>query len=210
MTQEISLILADDHLLFVEGIRSLLSSQADMSIVAEVHTGRALLELLNTVSADVLLLDINMPSLNGLEVVHFIRQKDKKLRIIMLSSYKEDNLIKMAVKAGADGYLVKDVDSEELIRSIRTVYAGETSFPPKGQPLYGHSTGEDPFLKQFNLTKREREILSFIKKGFTNQQISQELFLSIYTVETHRKNIMLKLGLKSPAALIRFLMEHRI
>jgi len=206
----ISIMIADDHLLFVDGLRLLLQGQQDFFIIGIANSGKELLDLLNRHSPQILLLDLNMPGINGLDALGYIRRTNHLVKIIMLSTYTENHLVEKAKKTGANGYIVKTFGPDELVKVIRLVVAGETYFPKRKQPLSDNYIVEDHFLKQFSLTKREKEILNFIREDFTNSEISQKLFLSVYTVETHRKNIMQKLGLKSPGALMRFIIEHNL
>ncbi len=129
----------------------------------------------------------------------------------MLSTYNEEQLIEKAKTNGADGYLFKNVDKAELLSAMRTVTQGGAHFPQKAAEVMNNTFDEpDPFLKQFQLTKRELELLQLIKQNYTNQQMADKLFLSIYTVETHRKNIMQKLQLKNPVELTRFIMQYNL
>lgn len=203
----INLVIADDHRLFADGLSSLLRDEADMYILDIANDGKELLSILQSVKPDIVLLDINMPGLNGLEAAKYIKQSHPLLKIIMLSTYNDEHLVDKSKSLGANGYLLKTTDKAELLQTIRLVWAGQACFPYR-LPKTINKFGNDDFLKQFNLTKRELEILMLIKKEHTNQQIADELFLSVYTVETHRKNIMQKLNLKSPLALHKFLGEH--
>lgn len=203
----INLIIADDHKLFADGLYSLLKDEEDMHITDIANDGKELLSILQSVKPDIVLLDINMPGLNGLEAAKYIKQSYPSLKIIILSTYNADHLVDKSKNLGANGYLLKTTDKEELLQTIRLVWAGQACFPYR-LPKTINEFDNDDFLKQFNLTKREFEVLKLIKKEYTNQQIADELFLSIYTVETHRKNIMQKLNLKSPIALHKFLGDH--
>lgn len=206
----ISILIADDHLMFADGLRLLLQAQTDFFITGVANNGKDLLNILNKELPDIILLDINMPVMNGINALGYIRKKNYQARIIMLSTYNETHLVEKAKECGANGYLVKTFGPDELVKVIRAVYAGTNYFPAKKTDLPGRAVEEDPFLKQYNLTKREKEILLLIKEGLTNAQIGERLILSIYTVETHRKNIMQKLGLKSPGALMRYIIEHNL
>lgn len=203
----INLLIADDHTLFIEGLCALLRDEEDMHIMGIAHDGKALLEMLPMDIPGVVLLDINMPGLNGLETARYIKQGFSTHKVIMLSTYNDEHLVEKARHIGANGYLLKTTSGEELLQTIRLVAGGQDRFPVR---VLKPDTGfvSDTFSKQFSLTKRETEILGFIKKELTNQQIADALFLSIYTVETHRKNIMHKLGLKTAVALHKFLDEH--
>lgn len=208
MQKPVSVIIADDHLLFIEGLKSLLCTEEGITILDVANDGRELLALLAHKHPDVVLLDINMPLLNGLDALRYIKQAHPALKIIMLSTYHEDHLIEKAKQSGAHGYLLKNCNRDELIQTLYLVNEGNTCFPYR-LPKATFSVNEpDHFLKRFDLTKRETEVARLIKEGHTNQQIASHLFLSLYTVETHRKNIMHKLGLNKPGALLKFLLEN--
>jgi two-component system nitrate/nitrite response regulator NarL len=202
MSAHVKIIIADDHTLFLDGICSLLQQEDNLLVTHTASDGKELLDLLTIQQPDIVLLDINMPFINGLEATRHIRQLYPCTRIIILSSYNEPHLITQARNSGANGYLIKNCNREELIHTIRLVHAGGTSYPGKVMST------DTSFLKPFNLTRREIEIVQLISKQYTNQQIADELHLSIYTIETHRKNIMQKLQLKTPAALIRFILTN--
>ena len=151
-----------------------------------------------------------MPVLNGLDAARYIKQTHSSIKLIILSTYNEDHLVDKAKQVGINGYLLKNSSKEDLLQTIRLVINNQSAFPylePKKENIFDK---EDTFLKQFNLTKRETEIILLLKNNLTNQQIADQLFLSIYTVETHRKNIMQKLGLKTPVALMKFIIEKNL
>lgn len=210
MNNIIRIIIADDHLLFIDGLVSLLKGEADIAIDDIANNGKELLELVTKQKPDVVLLDINMPGMNGLEALRYIKQSWPIVNIIMLSTYNEEHLIERAKQNGASGYLLKNCNKQELLQTIRLVFGGESCFPYRKPGKLNNYDENDSFLKQFSLSKRENEIISLVKKEYTNQQIADELHLSIYTIETHRKNIMQKLQLKSPAALMKFIVENRL
>ncbi|SFO50934.1 two component transcriptional regulator, LuxR family [Chitinophaga sp. YR627] len=204
MQPPVNIILADDHTLFADGIRSLLEQTPYITVQGIASNGQVLIEMLQRHQPDLAILDISMPVLNGLEVTKIIRRDMPHIRTIILSSYSDPHLISLSRSYGADGYLMKTCNQYDLLQTITRVIRGESCFPqlPRIQePETDHS------FREFNLTRRELEILHLINQQFTNQQIATHLYLSIYTVETHRKNIMQKLQLKSPAALTRFLLE---
>jgi len=204
MQPPVNIILADDHTLFADGIRSLLEQTPYITVQGIASNGQVLIEMLQRHQPDLAILDISMPVLNGLEVTKIIRRDMPHIRTIILSSYSDPHLVSLSRSYGADGYLMKTCNQYDLLQTITRVIRGESCFPqlPRLQePEIDHS------FREFNLTRRELEILHLINQQFTNQQIATHLYLSIYTVETHRKNIMQKLQLKSPAALTRFLLE---
>jgi DNA-binding NarL/FixJ family response regulator len=209
--EKIRIMLADDHPLFIEGLSMMLRREPDFELCGIANNGREVLEMLPTTKPDLILLDINMPKMNGLETIKYIRQSYPNVKIVMLSGYFDEAIIKEAKIKGANGYLLKSSQRDELIHTIKMVYSGALFATPQQE---GQVTGEflanDKFLAQFNLTKRERELIQLIKNGMTNQEIAQNLHLSVYTVETHRKNIMQKLKLNSPGALMKFIIENQI
>lgn len=210
MSEKINIMLADDHPLFLDGLGKLLVDEPDMVVMNTATNGRTLVDLVRTEQPDLVLLDINMPMLNGLDAIKEIKRDYPKIKIIVLSTYGEEHLIEKAKSNGANGYLLKNANKEELLQSIRLIAAGQSSFPYRIMASQKSFDEEDNFLKKFNLTKREFEILQLIKSGNTNQHIAEKIHLSIYTVETHRKNIMHKLNLNSPSALIKFIIENNL
>lgn len=208
--EKLSLIIADDHKMFIDGLCLLLQNEPGIEILNIASNGRELMGLLHSHSPDVILLDINMPGFNGFEALSRIKSFYPKIKVMMLSTYNEEHLVEKAKAGGADGYTVKNADKNELINAIRLVADGQPCFPHK-QPVINHAFEEpDPFLKQFQLTKRELELLQLIKQNYTNQQMADHLHLSIYTVETHRKNIMQKLNLKNPVELTKFILQYNL
>ncbi|MBW8683226.1 response regulator transcription factor [Chitinophaga rhizophila] len=205
MQPTLNVILADDHTLFADGIRALLEQVPHITVQGIASNGQVLIEMLHRHQPDLAILDINMPVLNGLEVTKVIRRDLPQVRTIILSSYNDPHLISLSLEYGADGYLMKTCNQYELLQGISLVMQGEKCFPRVHKQA--EQEAEHLPFREFNLTRRETEILHLINQQFTNQQIATHLYLSIYTVETHRKNIMQKLHLKSPAALTRFLLE---
>ncbi|MBS1747918.1 MAG: response regulator transcription factor [Bacteroidetes bacterium] len=208
MNTPITIIIADDHSLFAEGLSTLLKDEKDMNVLAIVSNGRALIDAVRNQQPHLVLLDINMPLLNGLDAMKRIKQEYPKVKILMLSTYGEEHLIEAAKSNGANGYLLKNTNKEELLQVIRLIAAGQSSFPYRLSPVINSFEKDDNFLKKFNFSRREFQLLGFIKQGFTNAQIAEAVHLSIYTVETHRKNIMHKLNLNSPTALMKFILEN--
>jgi DNA-binding NarL/FixJ family response regulator len=205
------IILADDHLLFINGLESLLEHELWIEVIGHANNGKELLYILSRSEPDLILLDINMPVLNGFGAAIMIRRTYPAVKLIMLSTYNEKHVIDKAKQIGANGYLLKTCSKDELLHTIRDVLNNQFSYPSslKGKEENIFNT-QDDFLKQFALTKRELEILLLLKNNWTNQQVAQKLFLSIYTIETHRKNIMHKLGLHNPAALMKFIIEKNL
>jgi len=212
MSQQINLMIADDHPLFVEGLKMILSSEPQFTINGIANDGKQLLYLLTQQpQTDLILLDVNMPHLNGLDTIKYIKQSFGSVKVLMLSAYSDQKLVEEARVAGADGYILKNSNREALVGAIKRVNGGQQVFevePANDQEELFRKM--DVFLRKYDLTKREKEILYYLKQTLTNQQIAEKLHLSIYTVETHRKNIMQKLQLNSPAALVKFMIEFNI
>jgi DNA-binding NarL/FixJ family response regulator len=208
--KKLSVIIADDHTLFINGLSMLLQTEPDIEILNIAANGKELLGLLHTHTPKLILLDINMPGMNGFDVLKRIKDYHPKIKVIMLSTYNEEHLIEKARAGGADGYLFKNAEKSELLTVMRLVSEGTACFPTKVPVVNSNFDEPDVFLKQFQLTKREVELLQFIKQDFTNQQMANHLHLSIYTVETHRKNIMQKLNLKNPVELTKFILQYNL
>lgn len=207
---KVRLVIADDHELFIDGLQSLLRDEPDIEVVNTAKNGKELLHMLSLQKADLVLLDINMPAMNGLDAIRYLRQSFPLVKTIILSTYNDEHLIERAKSEGANGYLLKTTSKDELLQTIRVVAGGQACFPYRNAGQDQQFTANDDFLKSLNLTKREKEILLLLRDQLTNQQIADKLFLSVYTIETHRKNIMQKLGLKSPAALHKFIYSNNI
>jgi two-component system nitrate/nitrite response regulator NarL len=210
MDQTLNLLIADDHTLFAEGICLLLRNEKNIVIKGIADNGKTLLQLIRKEMPDIVLLDINMPGMDGMETIRRIKYEFEKIKVIMLSTYSEEHLIEKAKTCGANGYLLKNVSKEELINTIFLVQQGQSCFPYRLPVKSVRLEATDSFLKQFDLTRKERELLGYIKQGFTNQHMATHLHLSIYTIETHRKNIMQKLQLNSAAELLNFIFHYDI
>jgi two-component system nitrate/nitrite response regulator NarL len=204
----LNIIIADDHVLFIDGLKALLREEPDLIITDIANDGKELLDILRYRLADIVLLDINMPKINGLEATRLVKQSYPSIKILIVSTYNDEHLIERAKQLDASGFLLKNSSKEELLLAIRQVAKGDLIFPSRLAKTDNEFDQKDTFLKQFNLSKREKEIVQLIRKNLTNQQIASELFLSVYTVETHRKNIMQKIGIKSPTALMKFIIEN--
>ena len=210
MAEKIKIIIADNHRIFIEGFTSLLKDDEEFKLLDFAYDGIDLMNLLTLLHPDVILLDINMPRLNGLDAAVEIKQKYPAIKIILLTSYNEELLKQKARRIGVDAYLLKDCSKKELTQTIKSVLKDKKVFPETELLMGENRFIKDGFLKKFNITKRELEILQMIKKGYTNPEMAEQLFLSIYTVETHRKHIMQKLGVSNLAGLLQFIADNEI
>jgi len=210
MTEEkVRLLLVDDHQLFIDGIRSLLSHEPQIDIVGEALNGKAALDFLHENNVDIVLSDMSMPQMTGIELARKIRQKFNDISVIVLSMNKRKALIQDAMHSGASGYVLKDATKEELAEAIRTVASGDT-YLSKGVGKILLSMNQDlkPNEDLASLTDRELEILKLIATELSNVEIAQKLDISRRTVETHRKNIMKKVGVKNSVGLARYAFSH--
>jgi two-component system response regulator NreC len=207
--RKIRIVLADDHKLMRSGLRVLLEQQPDLTVVGEASDGRDAVALVASERPDVLVMDIGMPSLNGIEAAAQITQSHPEVSIVMLSMHSDESYVLRALKAGAKGYLLKDSAEADLIRAVHAVAEGKSFFSPTVSKVLlddyvrklKRSGTEDPYDL---LTPREREILQLVAEGKSNKEIAQLLNLSVYTVETHRSNIMEKLNLHGVPELILY------
>lgn len=218
----IKIIIADDQRLFRQGLRSLLEQEGDMKVVGEAADGQDAFTLAQEANPDVILMDVEMPKLDGIQASRMILERQPDIKILMLSVHNEDERVISAIRSGASGYIMKDADHKEFIKIIRSTFAGEKISSPflanltprilfKIQdPAEMDEEIEKEINEKYSLTEREKEILGHLLKGKSNKEMSDLMFVSTETVKTHLQNIYKKLGVKSrmEAALL-FLKEKR-
>ena len=225
MDQPIRIILVDNQQIFIEGLKVVLDKCENLKfeLVGELGTGNALLRLLEKEEADLVLLDLNLQDMDGLEVLSHLKERKNEVKVITMSIYDEPKIVKSAFKAGTYGYVLKSSSTNELHQAIKTVMEGET-FMSIGLSLTNNSgmhsqfmhngklsaSFEDRFIKKFKLTKREIEVLKLVGQAMSNKEIAKELYISDQTVSVHRKNIMKKLDVNNTASLIKFAFEHNL
>lgn len=201
-------MIADDHKVFRDGICSLLNSVDDMEVIAEASNGYEVMEQLPTIKPDILIMDIAMGMTSGIDTAHLVHKQYPEIRILVLSMHRENTYIVKMLEAGAAGYLLKDSGSRELINAIRSVASGDTYYSSQvSTAIVEHLTrGTRPREKKTDipLTRREIEILKYISEEFSNAEIAEKLFISIRTVDTHRRNLLEKLGVKNTAGLVKY------
>lgn len=207
----IRVVIADDHEISRIGIRRLLSTASEIEIIAEASHGAQCIDLVSTLKPHVVLLDVMMPGMSGIQAVRGIKNVHPDTFIIMLSAVGEPRSVKESLIAGADGYLSKEVGSIELIEAIHNVVRGERVFSRTIiAALEGaYSNPNEPPLPNVALTQREEDVVILVAKGLTSQEIAKRLFISPRTVETHRARIMDKLGVSNAAGLVRFAILHQ-
>jgi DNA-binding NarL/FixJ family response regulator len=207
---KITILLADDHTIVRQGLRVLLEAQPDMKVVGEAATGRQALQIARKQMPDVVVMDIAMPSLNGLEATRQIIRAIPSAKVLILSSYNDDEYVSQLTEAGAAGYLLKQTAATDLIRAIREIHKGKSFFSPavsKRLLEYYRETivkGTRVPKPRPGLTSRETEVLQLIAEGEANKQIAAELGISIKTVEKHRQQVMNKLHIHEVAGLTRY------
>lgn len=204
----IRILLADDHKITRQGLRSLLEKQQDMEVVAEAENGRIAVRLAAEMAPDVVIMDVTMPDLNGVEATRQIVETSPDIKVIALSMHSDATFVTEMLKSGAAGYLLKDCAFEELARAIRTVINDKTYLSPSISGVvvedYIHRISKTEFSGFDVLTDREREVLQLIAEGSSTKQIAIKLHISIKTVETHRRQIMSKLGIHTIAELTKY------
>jgi len=207
--KQIKVLLVDDHAILREGVHALLAREPDILVVGEAADGQEALEQVPRLKPDVVIMDIVMPRMNGLEATRLITERHPESRVLILSMYDDHEYVVQIIQAGASGYVLKRVVTEDLVRAIREVYAGESFlYPPIAAKLIGDylrvtrsERGDGPGEP---LTAREREVLKLIADGHTNQEIAEQLGLSRKTVDSHRANAMRKLDLHDVTELVKY------
>jgi two-component system, NarL family, response regulator NreC len=213
--RKIRILLADDHQLMRSGIRLMLEREADLTVVGEASDGREAVSMAKTLKPEVVVMDIGMPNLNGIEAAHQMTQDNPQLAIVMVSMHSDESYVLRALKAGARGYLLKDSAEADLIKAVHAVGSGKSFFSPVVSKMLlddyvrklKRSGTEDAYDL---LTPREREILQLIAEGKSNKDIANLLDLSVYTVESHRSNLMEKLNLRGLPELILYAVRKGI
>jgi DNA-binding NarL/FixJ family response regulator len=205
----IRVVVVDDHTILREGVHSLLSLESDISVVGEARDGVEAIELVDKADVDVVIMDMVMPRMSGLEATREIKRRWPNVKVLVLSMYDDDEYVQQVIQAGASGYVLKRVATEDLVRAIREVHGGASFlYPPIAAKLIDDylrlARGEAPPISGDVLTPREQEVLTLIAEGNTNQEIAATLSLSKKTVESHRSNIMRKLDLHDVTDLVKY------
>ncbi|MEI6945989.1 response regulator transcription factor [Paraflavisolibacter sp. H34] len=204
------LLLLDDHQLLLHGITAVLNEMEEVTVVATLTNGRELIEAVRRYQPDLVLLDLNMPGLNGLDCLRELRANFPLLKKLVLTNYSQPELVDEVRALDAQGFLVKNSSSLELKEAVAAVLSGKTCFPTRQrlEPAVEDGFFFDDFLKKYQLTRREVKIIRLICQGLSTREIAQELHLSEFTISTHRKNIAGKLKIGNVAGLINFAREN--
>jgi DNA-binding NarL/FixJ family response regulator len=203
----IRVFIVDDHPLVQEGIRSLLGNEKGIEICGYAMSAQSCLGFFVNNTADVILMDINLPDMSGIELCAVIKKNYPGIMVLGLSTFNQGSYVNKMIENGASGYVLKNADKEELLEAIREVNKGKTylSFEAGQAMRKDNSTAQVPLI-----TRREKEILSLIAEGFTNPEIAEKLFISSSTVDSHRKNLLAKMSMKNTASLIKFAVENKL
>jgi two-component system response regulator NreC len=206
------IVIAEDHTILREGLRALLSSNPDFEVVGEAGDGQNAIRCVERLRPDLILMDLSMPKMNGMEAIRDIKKQCPETKILALTIHKTEEYILATLKAGADGYVLKDATHAELMMAIKNVLFGKSYLSPgiSERVIEGYLEGKKTIKSHSSwdiLTQREREVLKLIGEGYKNKEIADYLCISVKTVEKHRANLMNKLDLHSASALTAFAME---
>jgi DNA-binding NarL/FixJ family response regulator len=205
---KIRVLLADDHAILRKGVRMLIHTQPDMEVVGEARTGREAIGEARRLKPDIVVMDVSMPELNGIEGTRQICDELTGTKVIALSMHKDSVYVREILRAGARGYLLKDSEDEDLLKAIRGVFRGEAYLSPAIADAVLTDYRKHVSNPVDLLTSREREILTMVAEGKTNKEIAQALNLSVYTVESHRGSVMEKLNLHNTGDIVRFALRN--
>lgn len=207
MNDIINILIADDHKLFIDGIKLIFSDHKSWNIIAEASNGQEVLDAFKKQNIDIAILDVNMPQPNGFELSKFIKENHPGCKILILSMYGDEQFMNEFIRIGVNGYVLKNAGKVELIDAMKSILNNQTYI---SQELRQVNSPDDSFVKSLSLTQREKEIITLLSKEKSSQEIADALFISIYTVNTHRKNILHKLGIKNTAGLIKFATDNNL
>ena len=215
--KKIKILFADDHGIVRDGLRSLFKSDPEFVIVGEAADGNEAIELVAKHKPNVAILDISMPNLNGIEATTIIKKNFPNTKVLILTIHEDEEYIQEMILAGADGYVVKNAEKKEIFDGVKAVAQSETFFSPSVskvllEGLIKRTRSKETFLQNIDnkLTKRETEILRLIAEGMTSKEISEKLFLSISTVNSHRMNMMKKLDIHDTASLVKYAIQRNL
>lgn len=201
----ITTLIVDDHQLVLDGIKLMLEDHEDIKVIAEAHNGQEAIDYADSNDVDVILMDLNMPEVNGIDACKAIKKLKPETKVMILSMISEHKMIKSVMKIGANGYMLKNSGQQEIIEAILKVYSGENHFDERIVDIMldprNHAQVKDENLHP-SLSRREKEILKLIVEEYTTAEIAKELFISFGTVESHRRNMISKLGVRNTAGLV--------
>lgn len=209
-TKPIRVMLVDDHAVVRSGLGAFLLAYADLELVGEASSGERAVALCRQVQPDVVLMDLMMPGMDGATATKLIRERHPEIQVIALTSFKEKDWVENALKAGAVGYLLKDVSADELANAIRAAAEGKPTLAPEATQVLIQSTRASAKKPGFDLTEREREVLALMVKGLNNGQIAERLVVSVSTVKFHVSSILSKLGASSRTEAVSIALQNHL
>jgi len=211
-TEKKKIVIAEDHTILREGLKALLSSCNELEVIGEAEDGREAVKLASELEPDLMLMDLSMPRMNGIEAIKEIKKRNPEIKILVLTVYKTEEYVLASLQAGADGYILKEANHSEFLLAIKNVLMGKNYLSPEisGKVIEGYLKGQQhhaPVTIWDTLTSREREILKLVGEGYKNREIADDLCISLKTVEKHRENLMKKLDLHTASALTSYAIE---
>ncbi len=214
---QINVLLVDDHNIVKQGLRAILESHASITVVEEADNGQEALDKLETSAViDFVIIDINMPIMNGIEATEIITKKYPTIHVLALTMLNEEYHIRKMLKAGADGYILKNSSKDELLKAVTTIAKGEHYFSKEATDIImmdmvqGEPQTKGAPTTEVYLTDREKDIIKLIAQEFTNAEIGEKLFISVRTVDAHRRNLLQKIGARNTAGLVVYAIEHQL
>lgn len=212
----INVLLADDHTMFVDGIDSILKTESDIKVIGKVYTGPEVVEFVKANKVDLILLDVNLPGMNGIEVCKALKEFDNDTKILAISMFNEESFVTEILNNGAQGYILKNTGREELLLALRTVVGGKSYFSDdvtqtimKGLMKQRRASKQrEGFFPK--ISRREKEVLRLIIQEHTTQEIANKLFISLKTVESHRSSLLNKVNARNTAGLVRIAIENKL
>jgi two-component system nitrate/nitrite response regulator NarL len=212
--KNIKILIVDDHEVVRDGLKNILLSLNNVAVTGEAANGEDAISLYDSLKPDLVIMDISMPGMNGIEATRIIKENDPNAKILILTMHDNQEYLNQIIRSGAKGFVLKNTDKEELLDAVKTVANGENFFSKDISKLIienyirsAKDSDKSEGYKEVPLTKREVEILKYIAEGNSNQEIANKLYISYNTVDTHRKNIMHKLSIKNTAGLVRYAIE---
>lgn len=210
------ILIADDHAMFVDGIESILVTESDIDIVGRCYTGQSVLDFVKEKEVDIILLDVNLPDINGIEVCKESLKMRPSLKILAITMFNEESFVQEILNNGAKGYILKNTGREELLKAIRTVSTGESYFSKEVTEIImkglmnKRKTSSKTTTIFPKISRREKEVLKLIVEEFTTQEIADNLYISLKTVESHRSSLLAKLNARNSAGLVRVAIENNL
>jgi DNA-binding NarL/FixJ family response regulator len=210
----IKVLIADDHTMFVDGMESILNTESDIQVIGRCGLGKEVVPFLLANQTDILLLDVNLPDISGIEIAKMIQEKSLDVKILAISMFNEESYVSEILNHGAKGYILKNTGREELLKAIHVIHEGASYFSKEVtetimKGLMNSRKSSNKVTQEIpKISRREKEVLKLIAEEFTTQEIANKLFISLKTVESHRSNLLAKLNARNSAGLVRISIEN--